>query len=221
MKIAVIGLGQFGFQLALALAEEKHEVVAIDVEEKTVDAIKDQVAHAVIADAQDAKVLDELGLTDFDRVCVAIGEDFAASLLITGHLQELGVEHIYCRAVNPVHERLLNLMKVEHIVQAELLAARQLAKRMGIRGATRHFDLSKDFGIVELHVPDFLIGKNLVESDLRRRFSVNLVTVKRQKGDSHEVIGVPPPELVFQEGDELVVFGTEPAIKGFSSRKEF
>lgn len=221
MKVAVIGLGQFGFQLALALAEDRHEVVALDKDERTIDAIKDKVAHAIIADAEDSRVLEQLGLEDFDRVCVAIGEDFAASLVITGHLQELGVANLYVRLVNPVHERLLKLMRIENIVQAEALAARQLAKRMGIRGATRHFGLSDHFGIVELHVPTFLIGRSLIESDLRRRFAVNLVTVRRQSADKGGIIGVPPPDLVFAEGDELVVFGTDKALKNFAERKAF
>ncbi|MDP0501607.1 MAG: TrkA family potassium uptake protein [Verrucomicrobiota bacterium JB022] len=221
MKIAIIGIGQFGLQLALALAEDKHEVIVIDQDEKTVDSLKDKVAHAVIGDAKDIKVLDELGLTKVDRVCVTIGEDFAASLLITGHLQELGVKNIYCRSINHVHERLLRLMKVDNIIQAEALAARQLAKRMGIRGATRHFGLSNDFGIVELSVPEFLVGKRLMEADLRRRFTVNLVTVRRNRGEESAIIGVPPPDLMFEEGDELVVFGTDQAIREFSTRKSF
>lgn len=221
MKTAVIGLGQFGFQLALALAENRHEVVAVDLDEKTIDLLKDKVTLAVIADAQDIKVLDQLGLQDFDRVCVAIGEDFAASLVITGHLQELGVQNLYVRSINTVHERLLRLMRVENIIQAEALAARQLAKRMGIRGATRHFALSDNFGIVELHVPDFLIGRRLADADIRRRFGVNLVTVRRKSNDKYEIIGVPPPDFEFLQNDELVVFGTESSLKEFADRRGF
>lgn len=221
MKVAVIGLGQFGFQLALALAEDRHEVVTLDKDERTIDAIKDRVAHAIIADAEDSKVLDQLGLEDFEHVCVTIGEDFAASLVITGHLQALGITNLYVRSVNQVHERLLKLMGIENIVQAEALAARQLAKRMGIRGATRHFGLSDNFGIVELHVPPYLVGKSLMESDLRRRFAVNLVTVRRQSADKGGILGVPPPDLVFTEGDELVVFGTDKALKDFGQRTTF
>lgn len=221
MKIAVIGLGQFGHQLALALAEENHDVVVIDSDEKAVDALKEHSAHAVIADATDVRALEEIGLEEFDRVCVTIGEDFAASLVITAHLQEIGVKDLYVRSVNAVHKRLLRLMKVDQIVEAEELAARQLAKRMGIRGATRHFGLSASFGIVELEAPKFLLGRSLQESDLRKRFAVNLVTLRRANSQKNEVIGVPPPDLVFEAGDELVVFGTENAIKEFSNRKTF
>ena len=216
MKIAIIGLGQFGYQLAVALAEDSHEVLAIDKDERTIELLKDKVAHAVIADAEDHRALDQLGLQEFDRVCLTVGEDFAASLMILSSLQELKVENIYCRVINDVHERLLRLMKVENLIQAETLAARQLAKRMGIRGATRHFSLSDDFAIVELEAPAYLVGKNLVESDLRRSYSVNLVTVKREKDGEDAVIGVPPPDLVFAEGDRLVVFGTEKSVRDFS-----
>lgn len=219
MKIAVIGLGQFGLQLALALAEDNHEVIAIDKDEMAVDALKDRVAHAVIANAEDIKALDQLGLTSVDRVCVTVGEDFAASLLITGHLQELGVKDIYCRAINAVHERLLGLMKIDNIIQAEVLAARQLAKRMGIRGATRHFGLSDNFGIVELKVPPFLVGKSLREVDLRGKFSINLITIRRHGPESKEILGVPPPNLVFSASDELVIFGTEDDLKAFSQAR--
>lgn len=221
MKVAVIGLGQFGCQLALALTEDNHEVLVVDEDEKVVDSLKDEVAHAVIGDAEDIKVLDQLDLTSMDRVCVTIGEDFAASLLITGHLQELGVKHLYCRAVNALHERLLQLMKVDNVIHAEALAARQLAKRMGIRGATRHFALSDDYGIVELEVPGFLVGMMLAKADLRQRFSINLVTVKRGQGSQSKVLGVPGPDFVFEEGDQLVLFGLEQSIKVFSHRKAF
>lgn len=221
MKFAVIGLGQFGFQLAVELADQGHEVLAVDNVERIIDEIRDRVGHAVIADATDRKSLEQLSLHDLDGVCVTIGEDLAISLDITGLLQEMGVTRLYCRVLSPRHERLLRLMKVEHLIQAESLAARQLAKRMGIRGATRHFALSEEYAIVELKTPDFLLGKNLGEIDLRGKYGLNLITVKRpvKAVDGEEgkgkVMGVPRPDWVFVEGDELVVFGEEASIKEF------
>jgi len=179
MKFAVIGLGQFGFQLAIELAEQGHEIIAVEKVERTVDEIRDRVAHAVIADATDRKAMEQLSLHDLDGVLVTIGEDVAVSLDITCLLQEMGISRLYCRALNLRHERLLRLLKIENIIQAESLAARQLAKRMSIRGATRHFALSEEFAIVELETPDFLIDKSLGELDLRKTYGLNLVTVKR------------------------------------------
>ncbi|MBC2602244.1 potassium channel family protein [Puniceicoccus vermicola] len=220
MKFAVIGLGQFGYHLAIELASEGHEVIAVDILERQIDAIRDQVAHAVIADATDSKAMEQLSLHDLDGVCVTTGENLATSLEITGILQEMGIGKLYCRVLSPMHERILRLMKVEHIVQAEALAASQLAKRMGIRGATRHFSLTEEFSIVELEVPPFFVGKKLSEADLRGKYGINLVTVKRPVPDKdHEMLGIPSPDHVFQENEALVVFGLEEAIKAFSGRK--
>lgn len=219
MKFAVIGLGQFGYQLSIELADQGHEVIAVDNVERTIDEIRDRVAHAVIADATDRKALEQLALHDLDGVCVTIGEDLAVSLEITGLLQEMGVAHLYCRVMSPRHERLLGLMKVEHMIQAESLAARQLAKRMGIRGATRHFALNEAYAIVEMETPEFLIGKVLGEVDLRGKYGLNLITVKRPvEGAEGRVLGVPKPDWVFVAGDELVVFGKEGSIKAFPTR---
>jgi len=220
MKFAVIRLGQFGFQLAIELAAQGHEVIAVDVTERTVDEIRDRVAHAVIADATDRKALDQLALHDLDAVCVTIGEELAVSLAITSLLQEMGITHLYCRVLNPMHERLLRLMKVEQLIQAEALAARQLAKRMGIRGASRHFALTEEFAIVELRAPAFIVGQRLDGVDLRGKYGINLVTVKRPTGaGDSRVLGVPHPDLLFENQDDLVVFGTETDIKAFTMRK--
>jgi trk system potassium uptake protein len=220
MKFAVIGLGQFGFQLAVELADQNHEIIAIEKDERTVDEIRDRVAHAVIADATDRKALEQLSLHDLDGVCITIGEDLAVSLEITCLLQEMGVTRLYCRVLNPRHERLLRLMKVEHLIHAESLAARQLAKRMSIHGATRHFALSDEYAIVELETPAFLIGKNLAETDLREKYALNLITVKRQIANGErKVLGVPRPDWLFEANDRLVVFGTETSIKTFTNSR--
>lgn len=219
MKFAIIGLGQFGRQLAEELAHEDHEVVAVDIDERIIEDIKDTVDYAVVADASDARVLKQLGLEEVDVVVVAIGEDFATSLLVTGHLQELKVKRLLCRSLNPTHDKILKLMKVDEIVQAEEMAARQLAKRLGIRGVARHFTLGEDFAIVELGVPANLIGKTVAESELRGRYGLNLVTIKRggaedtpAKQEGHPM-GVPTPDTQFQAGDSLIVFGKEEGVQ--------
>jgi len=220
MKFAVIGLGQFGIKLVLELAELDHEVIAVDRDEKLIDEIKNEVDFAAIADATDLKALQQLDLEHLDAVIVAVGEDFSASLLICAHLQEIGVKRILCRLINPTHERILKLMGITEFIEPESLAARQQAKRLGIRGASRHFGLTGDYAIVELGAPEFLHGKSLAEADLRRRFGVNLVTVRRDEADEEaRVLGVPEPTLTFQADDELVIFGHDSAIKAFSQHQ--
>ena len=172
----------------------------------------------MIADATDKRALEQLALHDLDGVCVTIGEDLAVSLEITGLLQEMGVGHLYCRVLSPRHERLLRLMKVENLIQAESLAARQLAKRMGICGAARHFALTEEFAIVELQAPEFILGQTLEHLDLRAKYGINLVTIKRGEEGKAKVLGVPLPGWTFQAKDSLVIFGTEAYIESFANK---
>ncbi len=223
MKFCIIGLGQFGRTLAIELQREGHEVIAIDKSEACVESIKDQVDYALQADATDPRVLQKLGLHDLDNIVVAIGEEFEASLMIVAHLQGMEVRSILCRVVNDVHERLLDLMQIQEKIRPEALAAAQLAKRMGITRAIRHFSLGEDHAIVEFPLPQAFDGKTLADLDLRGEYKLNLITYKRviahaEKGDDAETEtqGVPDPDVVFQAGDRLVLFGTTGAIERFS-----
>ncbi|WP_269525773.1 potassium channel family protein [Coraliomargarita parva] len=226
MKFCIIGLGQFGSTLAVELQREGHEVIAIDNSPEPVEAIKDKVDYALEADATDLRVLQKLGLKDLDTVVVAIGEGFEASLMIVAHLQKAKVKSILCRVINDVHERLLDLMQVQEKIRPEAVAARQLAKRMGIARAVRHFSLGDHHALVEFPLPESFIGKNLAELELRGRYELNLITYKRprtedvgeaKEGDDNLVTqGVPTPDTVFHKDDRLILFGEEQAIEHFS-----
>jgi trk system potassium uptake protein len=218
MKFCVIGLGQFGRNLAIELAAEKYEVLAIDHNAAFVDAIKDKVEMAVRADATRYEDLVDLGVAGMDIAIVAIGEDFAASLTIVAHLQKLKVKKIIARIINDVHEHILELMGVEERILPEQMAARQFAKRLGIKRATRHFALDGTYSIVELAVPKTVVGKTLVEARIRDKYRLNVITVRRkdEKGVM-AIAGVPDPQNYrFDESDSLIVFGLENDIRSFS-----
>ncbi|HKK19748.1 MAG TPA: TrkA family potassium uptake protein [Opitutales bacterium] len=233
MKYCVIGLGHFGTNLAIELSREGHEVAGIDHHEDRVEAIKDEIAHAVQGDAMQIAVLEELGVREMDQVIIAIGENFESSLMVASHLQSMEVEKILCREINEVHQRILRLMNIKDVIRPEALAARQLAKRLGIHRATRHFELEGDYAIVQIKLPSFLQGKTIANSELRSKYDCNLITVRQKQksqGEAEEdsgsnsvktsdeitIIGVPKPDYEFQEGDELILFGSEDAIKQLS-----
>tara|TARA_B100001248_G_scaffold261547_2_gene253087 strand:- start:4836 stop:5531 length:696 start_codon:yes stop_codon:yes gene_type:complete len=226
-RFAVIGLGHFGLNLSLSLMGRKAEVLALDVREERVELVRDKVSHAVVADSKDIKALKGLGLTEMDAVIVAIGEDFESSMLTTAHLQELGVKNIVNRVVSPVHEKLLNLMKIEDLVLPEGDSAEQLARRLTIQGVVESLELNDEYSIAEVKVPDPFIGKTLNEIDLRKKYHVNLVTVIRRKesrkfltlGEREKslvVLGVPDSDMQFTTDDILVVFGKEKYISALT-----
>lgn len=224
-KIAVIGLGQFGLNLSLRLTEQGVEVLGIDQNEERVELVRDQIAHAMIMDSTDIRALRQVGLQDFDIVVVAIGDNFESSILTTAHLQELGVGRIISRVLTPVHERLLKLMKIEELIVPEGEAAYQLARTLSLRGVTEHLDISVNYSIVEVPLPNWANGKTLQEAQLRHRYKLNLITVLRKteqketllsgKKKSKVVLGIPEVDLKFTSEDILVLFGHNEDIKEF------
>lgn len=216
-KIAVIGLGHFGLNLCLNLTKRQNEVLALDIKEERVELLRDKVSHVYIGDAKDIKVLNSLGLQDFDTVVVAIGEDFEASVLAIARLQEIGIKHIVGRVMSPVHEKILRLMNIEDLIFPEADSSVQLARKLSLTGIIESFELTEDFTIAEIKIPKALVGKKLEDVDLRKKYRINLITVMRKmkderKGDFFQAIGVPSPLTVFNEDDIIVVFGHEKDI---------
>jgi len=223
MKFAVIGLGFFGLNLALRLTEEGAEIIAIDKDEQKVEYLRDKVSYVVAMDSTDERSLRKLGLKDMDAVIVAIGEDFQSSILTTAALQEIGVRRIINRVTDPVHERILHLMQIEELVVPEAEAAHQLANRLMIKGVVGSFEIAEGYSIVEVQAPASFVGKTLQELDLRRRYEINVVTIKRPVkkrrlltlGESEEakILGVPSPDTRVERNDILVLFGQEGKIR--------
>ncbi len=221
-KFCVIGLGYFGFNLALYLTERGAEVIAIDNKEERIELLKDRVAVPVKADATDIKALKKLGIADMDAAIVAIGEGFEASINTLYNLQEIGVKKIFTRVISPMHEKLVKLMNVEEILLPEAEAAKHLANRLIIPGLIDFIELDTHFGIFETAAPADFIGQTLTQVDLRKNYNLNLVTIKSEvkKGffEQHQygnIVGIPSPDYIFNDKDILVLFGLNEDIEKF------
>lgn len=222
-KFAIIGLGYFGINLAVTLAEKGAEVIAIDNVAARVELVADKITLAMTMDATDKAAVTSLGLEEVDAVIVAIGENFEASLTTTAILQEIGVKKIFNRVISPIHERLLKLMNVDELLVPEADAATNLANRLNIDGLLEAYEIDSDHNIFEIKIPEQFIGKTIAETEMRQKYNLNLITVKRiivSKGlltlgqkQSVKVTGVPSPDFVLSAGDILVLFGKESDVK--------
>lgn len=224
IKFCVIGLGYFGYHLAVCLSKAGAEVLAIDNHQEKVDEISDKVASAIFMDTTDKRTLEGLGLEEMDAVIIAIGEGFESSIMTTAHLQELGIKKIYSRVTSKVHERLLNLMDIHEMLLPEAEAAEQLKNRLMMPGILESFKISKDYGVYEINAPKSLIGKTIMETNLRQEYNLNLVTIKRSPSKrllgfgsdtKFDVTGVPKPDELIKDNDILVLFGRDKDIKNF------
>ena len=217
-RFAVIGLGQLGTSIALTLASRGAEVVAIDQELDNVERIKDQVAYAVALDATDIKALQA---QDIDRVAAAvvtIGGNFEALVLTTVVLQELGVERVIARAASDQQRAILTKLGIEEILSPEKKIGESVAKMLLQPSIKAFLSLSEEYEIVEVEAPAKVTGQTLVELKLRKKFNLNLITLKRKADTEDEpahFIGVPYPETKIQEGDILFIMGSREDIRQF------
>lgn len=218
-KFCVIGLGYFGESLVHKLSDQGADVIAIDKNPDRLNGIKDKASFAVAANSMNEKEMRGLGLKDVDAAIVAIGEVFEDSIVTTAVLKQIGVKRVITRVLNPIHEQLLKSLDVSETLVPEAEAADHLAKRLMLPGVLETFRISKEHSIFEIKIPNTMIGRTIADVQLRQKYSLNIVTIKRripnygihtQKVDDDIlIIGTPHPSQIFTEDDTLVVFGKE------------
>jgi len=210
----VIGLGRFGYHVAKTLAQGGAEVIACDSDEEKVRQIADLVSMAFVLDATDEKALKESGIVNADTVVVSIGENIEASILIVVQLKELGVKEVIAKAANPMHGKILERLGVDRIIYPERDMAIRLAHSLLMGQFIEEIPIGDQFSIFEIKAFEALFGKTLRELDLRRRFGVSVLAIKRQ--DS--MLVNPSGEEKILEGDILVVLGTTEQLAKLTSQ---
>jgi trk/ktr system potassium uptake protein len=225
MKYAVIGLGEFGRSAAVGLFRKGAEVIAVDTNMDRVNSVKDEVSLAVRLDATHENALKSHGLGEVDGLIAAIGNNFEAQVLVVVHAKEHGIRKIIARATTPDHIRVLQAVGAHEVFNPEETAARWMVQRLLIQNISNYFELAEGFSVVEVNAPASVVGKTIEELNLRRRFRINLVGIKKQICDStgHEVEQfnpVPPPTEVVREGDVLALVGSVLDLANFMALHE-
>lgn len=194
-EYAVIGLGRFGGSICKALSEEGLEVMAMDMNEDRVNEYAKIASHAVIGDSTDESVLKNLGIRNFDHVIVAIGENIQASILTTIMLKELGVKMVTVKAQNDYHEKVLNKIGADRIVHPERDMGRRIAHKIISNNVLDYLELSDEYSLIEIVANSRLAGHSLLDLDIRARYGINIVAIKRGK----EVIVSPLADEMIQK----------------------
>ena len=204
-QFAVIGMGRVGASIMRTLESLGHDVLGIDHDQGLIQDLSAELpnAHLVAADATEPMVLRDLGLEHFDGAAVVIGEDIAASVLVTLILKELRVPLILSRANSPLHARVLKRVGADYVVQPEKEFGEFLARRMSSPGIMDYLELGHDEALVEMEVPREWIGRSLADLQLHRKKDLTVLAIK---GEGKEGT-IPRPGTPLQKGDVLVVGG--------------
>ncbi len=207
----MIGLGRFGSSVARSLHSMGYQVLAIDCDEEAVREMVDYSTRAVVADATNEQALRALGIRNLDVVVVGIGDDLQASILVVLMLKEVGVEYIVAKAHNELHGRVLERIGADKVVYPERDMGFRVANSLVSSNILEYIELSPDVGVIEVLAPERMLGKRLVELDLRNRFHVNVIAIKRGN-----VVNITPgANDRIERGDVVVLVGKREDLQKF------
>ena len=224
-NFAVIGLGEFGIRICEMLVEGGGAVVAFDHDAQAVDRVKKIVPAAMVIDTTDENALRKAPLDDIDVAIVAIGDNKEASILTTTLLKEREIPYIVARAVSPLHAIVLKRVGASRVLKIEEESASRIANELINPEALNSLSVVEGYGICEVKVPKFFIGKTLSQVALKEKFNITLITIVRLELDidmvgnplNREVMYEPDDNLELQTGDKLFVFGSNEKIAEFKN----
>jgi len=226
-QFTVIGLGRFGASVAGTLADKGHEVLCIDINEEKVQDISESVTQAVCIDATDEKALRAVGIENVDVAVVSIGGNLEASILITLILKEIGIKEVISKAVTRDHGKVLQRVGATKVVFPERDMGTRLANSLISPTIIEHIDLSEGCSIVEVVPPVDFIGKSLGDIDIRAKYGVNVIAIKRQvpavtkegkRIAEHKIDVSPKAEDIIYKGDILIVLGDNRNIEKLKTK---
>lgn len=210
-RVAVLGLGRFGSSLARELMRRGWDVLGIDSDPRRVQKLTDDLTHAVMADCTDPDALAQLGVNEFSRAVVGIGTDLEASILVTSNLSDAGVPNIWAKAISRQHGQILQRVGAHHVVLPEHEMGERVAHL--VTGRMLDFiEFDDDYALIKTVAPTVATGLPLGQSQVRSRFGVTVVGIKRPgQGFTHATA-----ETVVEPGDIIIVTGRTPAVEAFA-----
>jgi trk system potassium uptake protein TrkA len=221
-QFAVIGLGTFGARVARALMEKGAEVIAIDSDPKRVEEIKELVTQALCLDSTDEEALAQSGVLDVDAVIVAMGQRMEPAILTTAILKRLGAGQVIARAASSLYARILKDVGADRTILIEEQMADQLAKSLITPDLLEQIPLTSNHSLIEMRAPQHMIGKKLEQLDIRRKYRVNIIAIKKRvpfitpEGDSgfqEQINDLPGPDDLIEQDDILVLVGRDEDIE--------
>ena len=207
-NFAVLGLGTFGTSLAEELSRAGHSILVVDIDAEKVNAIKDRVSEAVVADVSNPDVIKEIDVKRFDTVILGLSDNFEGLILAITHLKQEGAKKVIAKANTSIQKRILLRLGADDVILPERDVAERLAKRLSLSYVSDMFEF-KGAMIADVTVPEAMDGKSIIELDLRNRYNLIILLVKKPNRGPETIVD---PNMKLFIGDELTVIGKEENI---------
>ncbi len=207
---AVFGLGRYGTAVARELVANGMEVIAVDTDQRIVNTVADDLPICKCADITDPEVIRQLGIGNVDVVIVAMANNLEASVMAVTLCKEAGVPTVIAKCANEMHQKILTRVGADKVVFPENESGIRLAKNLLSSGFVDMVSLAKNVSMIELDVKPEWVGKNLIELNLRKKYSVNVVALR--KGDAVSV-DIDPHAALLESDKLIVIANTEKLAK--------
>lgn len=214
--VLIIGVGTLGQHLAVRMQELGNEVMIVDKNEKLIQKLSTQFKDCFVADCTDEGVLRSLGVTNFDYCFVAIREESYDTMEITSMLKELGAKCVVVCAHRERQAEFLKKIGADEVFFPEKEIAEKLAVRYNSTNIFDYAELTSTYSIFEIAILSEWIGKNMIELNIRTRYHINIIAVKKG-GNLNAFLG---GQYVFEEGDHVVVIGEPKVVFKLAARNE-
>ena len=199
---AVFGLGRYGRAVALELVAGGAEVLAVDLDEAAVNSLAGEIPLCKCADVTDPDVLRQLDIGSMDTVIIAMADSLEASVMATMLCKEMGVGTVITKCSNDMHRKILTRVGADQVVFPESESGVRLAKNLLSAGFVDLLELARDVSMVEISMRPEWVGKTLLELNLRRKYGINIVAIRRGE---ELVINIDPEKPLAKEARLLVI----------------
>ena len=216
-RFGVIGLGNFGSNVAKVLFELGHEVICLDINESLINAAQKYSTYSLVGQATDLSVLSSLQVKNMDALFVSLGEEISASVMVVLHLRDLGAKRIIGKIVSEDHGRILMKVGAHEVVFPERDMAIRSANEVSTPTIMNYLDLSPEYSINEIAPPEAFIGKTLAETRIRQEFGVNVIGLKDVISD--QITINPEANYLIKDSDILIVIGRREDLNRLARKK--
>ena len=176
---AVLGLGRYGSAVARELSDSGIDVLAVDIDEATVNAAASELPICKCADITDPEVIEKLGIGEIDVVVVAMASNIEASVMAITLCKEAGVKTVIAKCADEMHGKIYKRVGADKVVFPEEESGKRLARNLLSSGFVDMMELSSDVSIVELDVKNDWVGKSLIELNVRKKYGINIVAIRK------------------------------------------
>lgn len=203
LQFAVLGLGNFGYNLAVSLARKGHAVLAIDSDSERIEDIKDSVTNAIVYNLTSGEYLKEYINVNIDAAILNLGETIEVNCLAIYYLKEIGVKNIIVKAVSDIQEKIYKKIGATEIVNPEKKTAEDLSEQLSCPNLIDYIPLAPEYGIFEIAIPDHFINKTIREIGFRRTHNIEIIAIKNVMKDKINFMPDPDSKI---EPDSVLLF---------------